>query len=206
MNQAGVNFIKLHPEQFFAFLKENNYPVYHRSPIFFRDFQYGLWRFLQESQTKVPYASIERIAREVIEDFESRGLVRKISRQNYELRMPEFTTVFPTGGSSTTTAPPQAKPAPASGPAAKQAPAATPVAGGDDDKAAKVAELQAKMAAARAAKEAGGTAPEAGAAPAAVSAAPVSAGDKEAKIAELKARMEEARRRREAGITEPNSK
>jgi hypothetical protein len=228
MNQAGVNFVKFHPDQFFAFLKENNYPVYHRSPIFFRDFQYGLWRFLQESQTKVPYADIERVARDVIEDFESRGLVRKISRQNYELRMPEFTTVFPTAAEGKVApAPPKAKPAPASTPAATQPPAAAPAAapkaappgaGGDDEKARKIAELQAKMAAAKAAKE-GSAAPApaapaepapppaaaAPAAPAATPAAPAVAGDKAAKLAELQAKMAEAKRRREEGLTEPNS-
>lgn len=167
MNQAGVNFIKFHPEQFFAFLKENNYPVYHRSPIFFRDFQYGLWRFLQESQTKVSYSEVERMARDVIEDFESRGLVRKISRQNYELQMPDFITVWPTAeDGKVATAPPQGKPAPASGPAATQAPAATPVTGSVSaapatagDKDARIAELKAKMAEARQRREAGITEP-----------------------------------------------
>jgi hypothetical protein len=163
MNQAGVNFVKFHPEQFFAYLKENNYPVYHRSPIFFRDFQYGLWRFLQESQTKVPYSDLERIARDVIEDFEARGLVRKISRQNYELRMPEFTTIWPTAEEGkVATAPPQGKPAPASGPAATQAPAASPagapssgIALSGGTKEEKIAEIKARMAEARQRREAG---------------------------------------------------
>src|SRR5688500_4372728 len=155
MNKAGVNFIKFHPEQFFAFLKDNNYPVYHRSPIFFRDFQYGLWRFLQESQTKVAYADVERMAREVIEDFEARGLVRKISRQNYELQMPDFTTVWPTAEEGkVATARPQGKPAPASGPAATQTAAASPATGsvaaaGGGDKASQIAALKVTMAEAR---------------------------------------------------------
>lgn len=227
MNQAGVNFVKFNPEQFFAFLRENNYPVYYRSPIFFRDFQYGLWRFLQESQTKVAYADIERIARDVIDDFEKRGLVRKISRQNYELQMEEFTTVFPTMSyTAEPTAPakpiPAAKPAAAPAAAAPAAPAPAAAAGTpEEEKARKIAELQAKMAAAKAAKE-GGTAAPASAAPAASApavaetaaaapavaaapAAPLGDADKAARLAELKVKMEEAKRRRESGETSSNS-
>lgn len=178
MNRAGVNFVKFHPEQFFAFLKENNYPVYHRSPIFFRDFQYGLWRFLQESQTKVAYAEAERMARDVIEDFEARGLVRKISRQNYELQMPDFTTVWPTDDAKVAPAATQAKPV-----AAAKAPAA---------KAPAVAVATAQEAAAVAAEPVA----------AAPVAAPVAAGDKESQVAALKAKMAEARQRLLDGVTE----
>jgi hypothetical protein len=178
MSQSGVNYVKFYPERFFEYMRDNRYPVFHKSPVFLRDFQYGLWRFLQENQTKVPYADMERIAAEVIEEFTARGILKTINRQTFELNMPEFIAVAP---SLPAPSAPKGKPAPASGPAAKEQPAATPVAG--------------ESAAAPAA------------APAASSSAPVTAADvaqmtpeqKAAKLAEIQAKMAEAKAKRLAG-------
>jgi hypothetical protein len=189
-NPAGLNHVKTHPEEFFTYLKNNRYPVFFRSPIFFRDFQYGLWRYLQANSVWFSYKKIEKIAREVIDAYETRGLVRKIDPMNYELQMPEFLT------------PPPATPEPAT-PAAKPAAAPAPPAPADgvpsaavsatvDDKAAKLAELQAKMAAAKAAKE--------GVAALAPAASPAGGDvEKARKLAELQAKMAAAGAAREGG-------
>jgi NADH-quinone oxidoreductase subunit I len=95
-------------------------------------------------------------------------------------------------------------PAPASAPAATApaAPAVPPSIAGDDDKARKLAELQAKMAAARAAKEGGASAPAPSPAPPAEAAAPATPeapaasnedAEKAARVAAMKAKIEEAR-------------
>jgi hypothetical protein len=166
----GLNYAMLYPEEFFGFLQANRYPVYHKSPIFFRDLQYGLWRFLQQDQAKVSYADVERFAHEIIDVYQKKGILRKINRQTFELVMPEFTTVFESSAPATAAAP-KGKPAPASGPAANQAPAASSVqnmsaaemkAQADasgmsaEEKSAKIAELQRKMAEAKARRLAGG--------------------------------------------------
>lgn len=171
MSQSGVNYVKFYPQRFFEYMQENRYPVYHKSPIFFRDFQYGLWRFLQENQTKIPYADMEKVAAEVITEFKERGIFREINRQTFELNLPEFITVWPTADDGKgATAPPKGKPAPASGPAANQTPAATAAAGGSsapisvadaaamspEVKAAKIAEIKQKMEEAKARRLAGG--------------------------------------------------
>lgn len=212
MEQSGINVVKSDPRRFLDFLKSNKYAVYHRSNIFFRDFQYGLWRFLKENQTKVSYADMERLAGDVVADWEGKGMLKRINRQSFELNMPEYSLGgVPTAEDGMTeTAPSKGKPAPASGPAATQAPAATD----DPEKAAKLAELQAKMAAAKAKREGGDDpAPAAAAAPAPAAAAsttsvpsevklhvpPGTDADKAAKIAALQAKMAAAKAKREAG-------
>lgn len=208
MEHTEIKAIKSNPTSFLEFLRANRYPVYHKSNLFFRDFQYGLWRYLKENQSKVPYADMEKVANEVITDWEWRGLLKRVNRQSFELNMPEFATI-PGVGTEGEPEAPKGKPAPASGPAATQAPAATPVAPDDPEKAAKMAELQAKMAAAKAKREAeaGG-----GAAPATAQAAPKTAApaaelaippgtdpDKAAKIKELQEKMAAAKAKRESG-------
>jgi hypothetical protein len=175
MSQSGINYVKFYPQRFFEYMQENRYPVYHKSPIFFRDFQYGLWRFLQENQSKIPYADMEKVAAEVIAAFKESGIFREINRQTFELNLPEFITVWPTAeAGKSATAPPKGKPAPASGPAANQAPAATPAAGG-------------------------ATAGASGAPISIADAAAMSPEVKAAKIAEIRQKMEEAKQRRLAG-------
>lgn len=166
MSQSGVNYVKFYPERFFEYMRDNRYPVYHKSPIFFRDFQYGLWRFLQQDGVKISYAEVEKHSADVIKAFKERGIFREINRQTFELNLPEFITVWPTAeDGKTATAPPKGKPAPASGPAATQTPAAGAAAGGGasgapisvadaaamspEVKAAKIAEIKAKMEAAK---------------------------------------------------------
>jgi hypothetical protein len=131
MAQAGINFVKYYPDQFFAYLKAQDYPVYHKSNFFFRDFQYGLWKFLTENRTKISYADVEKMAHDVVDEFEKQGLLRKINRQSFELNLPPFQTNFPTQGfGPAPTAPPAAKgkaaAKPAAAPAAAAAGAAAP--------------------------------------------------------------------------------
>jgi hypothetical protein len=152
MKDSSLHIAKSEPKRFLDFLRRNRYEVYHRSNLFFRDLQYGLWRFLQESQSKVSYADMERLTKELVDDWEGKGMLKRINRQSFELNMPEYVVVVPTAEAGMKeTEPPKGKPAPASGPAATEAPAATD----DPDRAAKLAELQARMAAAKAKREAG---------------------------------------------------
>jgi hypothetical protein len=154
MELSEIKAVKSDPRRLLQFMKDNRYGVYHKSNIFFRDFQYGLWRYLNRDQVKIPYAKMESLTKEVIDQWELMGILKRVNRQSFELNMPEFTAVSAAiEEGKTETEPPKGKPAPASGPAATQAPAATEV---DPEKAAKLAELQAKMAAAKAKREAGG--------------------------------------------------
>ena len=95
MAHPDITTVKADPRRLLDFLRENRYAVYHRSNIFFRDFQYGLWRYLKRDQTKVPYADMENVAAEVIEAWERQGTIRRIDRQSFELNMPEYVMVWP---------------------------------------------------------------------------------------------------------------
>jgi hypothetical protein len=191
MSQAGINFVKYYPDRFLAYLKANDYPVYHKSNIFFRDFQYGLWKFLKENQTKVSYEKMEGIAREIAEAYEEQGIFRKINRQSYEVNLPAFATVFPTAGfgPAPTAPPPKAPPKPAAAP--KPAPAPKPA-------AAEAPAAPAPKPAAAAPASAPGAASTSNAASVAAAAA-MSDEEKAAKIEEMKRKMEEAKARRLAG-------
>ncbi len=201
MEHTDVKGVKKDPTLLLDFLKSNKYAVYHRSNIFFRDFQYGLWRYLRENQTKVPYADMEKVTKDVIDAWESRGLLKRVNRQSFELNMPEYITIWPTAeDGKNETEPPKGKPAPASGPAATQPPAATEAS--DAEKEAKLAELKAKMAAAKAktaAPEAPAPAVSSAAGPAPLTVPPGTDADKAAKIAELQAKMAAAKAKRETG-------
>jgi hypothetical protein len=199
MSQAGINFVKYYPDRFLAYLKANDYPVYHKSNIFFRDFQYGLWKFLKENQTKVSYEQMERIAREIAEAYEEQGIFRKINRQSYEVNLPAFATVFPTAGfgPAPTAPPPKAPPKPAPAPTA---PLPKPAAAAPAPKpaAAEAPDAPAPKPAAAAPASAPGAASMGNAASVAAAAA-MSDQEKAAKIEEMKRKMEEAKARRLAG-------
>lgn len=168
MARFDVSQIKDQPTQLLDFLKENRYGIFHRSNIFFRDFQYGLWRFLRKDQAKVPYAKIEELAREVIADWESKGIMKRIDRQSYELNMPAYSLIDPA------TLAAQEAPAPVAQKAAAPGAPAAAAGAADPEKAAKIAELQAKMAAAKAKRE-GSTEGDAPSPAAAAEAAPSAA-------------------------------
>ncbi len=191
MKHSAIDIVKSEPERFLDFLRSKRYGVYHRSNLFFRDIQYGLWRFLQENQSKLSYADMERLTQEVVDDWEHKGMLKRINRQSFELNMPDYLTPAPVAQEKKDAGTPKKRPVPPSAPAGD---AARPSAD-DAEKAAKIAELQARMAAAKAKER------TAEAAPVAPPSAPSPADDAEkaAKIAELQARMAAAKAKREAG-------
>jgi hypothetical protein len=139
MGHPDISAVKTDPRRFLDFLRKNRYAVYHRSNLFLRDFQYGLWRYLKENRTKISYAEMEKVAREVIDAWEQQGTIRRIDHQSFELNMPEYVMVWPT------------KETPATEPATTTE-TARPA---DPDREATIAAMRAKMAAARAKREAG---------------------------------------------------
>ncbi len=190
----AVQDIASDPRRFMEFLQRERYPVYHKSVMFFRDLQYGLWRYLAESQTKVPYARIEKLAHDVVDTLKQRGILEQVDPQTFELNMPGFVA---NGGSESATAPAPATAKKESADAAAaptESATSTPDAAADA-MAARVAALKAKMEAAKATRE--GTA-SAATPPDETPSAPATAeGDKEARIAALKAKMAAAKAARE---------
>lgn len=90
-----LNSIKEDPKPLFDYMKENHFPVYHKSGMFFRDFQYGLSRFLNKNQVKVPYGKFEKVALEVAESLEEKGIFRRLNSLGYELNMVDYSLAEP---------------------------------------------------------------------------------------------------------------
>lgn len=203
---SEIEALKADPRLFLEFLRGHSYPVYHRSNLFFRDLQFGLWRYLGRDQTRAPYAEIERLTAEVVAEFERRGILKRINRQSFELNMPEYLArVTLAEDRRRSTEPPKGKPAPATGPAETEPPAATDAS--EEEKRARNAAIRAEREAARARRTQPAPPPpaEAEATEAAAAGVAPATGDpdedaaRKAKIAELRARMAEARARREEG-------
>jgi hypothetical protein len=75
------------------FLKHlrSRFPLIHNSNVFFRDLHYGVMSFLLDHGRKTAYGKAERIAREVAEELEKLGILKKIDPRAWVLVYPEFT-------------------------------------------------------------------------------------------------------------------
>jgi hypothetical protein len=177
MAQPDVSAVIRNPIGFLEFLKDNRYPVIHKSNIFFRDFQYGLWKYLQKDQSKVPYSDVERLAMQVVDDYKRKGILKEVDARTFELNMPLFMIGVPAGtAAAIADAPPKAKaaapaaaatPAPATAASSSAAPAASAAIdmadlmkiyfppGADESTLAKLRDLQMRWTAARARRLAG---------------------------------------------------
>jgi hypothetical protein len=76
--------------EFLNYLK-SQYPIYHKSNIFFRDLQYGVMEFMQiDKNEKVKYSEAEKMAKAVAEFFESKEIFKKLDHQTWVLNYPKF--------------------------------------------------------------------------------------------------------------------
>ncbi len=87
MNPVAV--ITENQKDFLKYLK-SEFPLYHLSNIFFRDFHYGVMNYLMAYKKKLKYFDAEQVTRDVISEFEKTGLLRKIDKQTWLLNYPEF--------------------------------------------------------------------------------------------------------------------
>jgi len=86
---SPVHIIIQNDGEFLRFLR-SKYPVFDKSNVFFRDLQYGVMGYLHERGIKVRLTKAEEIAREVIKEFERRGILRQVNQQGWLLAYPEF--------------------------------------------------------------------------------------------------------------------
>lgn len=81
------------PEVLLGFMRRTRKPVFHKSNLFFRDIQYAVRDYfdtVEREPFSIPEA--ERMAREIVEDYTERGLLRKVGNQAYRLESPEWAT------------------------------------------------------------------------------------------------------------------
>jgi len=81
------------PEVLLGFMRRTRKPVFHKSNVFFRDIQYAVRDYfdtVEREPVSIPEA--ERMARDVVELYTERGLLRKVNNQAYLLSSPEWAT------------------------------------------------------------------------------------------------------------------
>lgn len=76
------------------FLKAK-YPLFHNSNFFFRDFQYGIKRYLEKKGIFITYAQAENLALELSKYFEAQGIFIRTNKLGWRINNPEFTTQIP---------------------------------------------------------------------------------------------------------------
>jgi len=75
---------------FLRYLK-SKFPLYHDSNIFFRDVHYGVWTYLDERLKKrMKYLVAEKVALDVVREFEKQGIFRRVDGRTWLLVYPEF--------------------------------------------------------------------------------------------------------------------
>jgi hypothetical protein len=86
-----IDLLTSNHTEFLKFLK-SQFPLYHKSNVFFRDLQYGVIEyFASVKKMKVPYAEADGIARQLADNLEKKEVLKKLDHQTWVLQYPEFT-------------------------------------------------------------------------------------------------------------------
>jgi hypothetical protein len=79
---------------FLNFLKAK-FPVFHNSNFFFRDFQFGIRKFLENKGISISYSDSEELAKMLAKHFQNQGLFVAINSETWKINYPEFATKEP---------------------------------------------------------------------------------------------------------------
>ncbi len=88
------NLLKNEDKQFLSFLKAK-YPLFHKSNFFYRDFQYGIRKYLELKGIEVSYADSDKLAVELSSHFEQQKIFIPVNSQGWTINYPEFVTTVP---------------------------------------------------------------------------------------------------------------
>lgn len=88
------NILKNEDIQFLNFLKAK-YPLFHKSNFFYRDFQYGIRKYLELKGIDVSYGDSDKLAKELASFFEQQNIFIRVSTQGWTLNYPGFVTTVP---------------------------------------------------------------------------------------------------------------
>ena len=88
------NDMKNDNQIFLSFLKAQ-FPIFHNSNLFSRDFQYGLKSFLEKRGIFLTDINLTILSRQFSEYYETQGIFIKTSDQGWKLNYPEFVTTKP---------------------------------------------------------------------------------------------------------------
>jgi len=76
------------------FLKAR-YPLFHRSNFFFRDFQFGIQKYLEKKEIYISSFDANLIAQKLGKYLEGKGIFQKINNKTWKVNKPEFQTNTP---------------------------------------------------------------------------------------------------------------
>ena len=88
------NLLKNEDKQFLTFLKAK-YPLFHKSNFFYRDFQYGIRKYMELKGIDITYSEADKLAKELASSFEQQEIFIPVNSQSWTLNYPEFVTVVP---------------------------------------------------------------------------------------------------------------
>jgi hypothetical protein len=78
-------------EGFLDFMKDRGYPLYHRSNIFLRDFQYAVRDYIRSTTKKdIGTRKSDAYAKAVIDYMETKGLMKKFANNAWTLEMEKY--------------------------------------------------------------------------------------------------------------------
>ncbi|MBN1446301.1 MAG: hypothetical protein JXA28_00100 [Bacteroidetes bacterium] len=73
-------------DKIFRYMLDNGYPVYHLSNLFYRDVQYAIRDYFRDNHRKdIGWRASDRMARELVEDLERRGVLRPHAKNTWVL-------------------------------------------------------------------------------------------------------------------------
>lgn len=85
-----VEYIVLNADDFLRYLK-SKFPLYHESNVFLRDVHYGLMNYVEDRlRKKLNYLVAERLTSQVIQEFEKKGILKKVDGRTWLLQYKEF--------------------------------------------------------------------------------------------------------------------
>ena len=93
-SKQHLELLKNDHQIFLNYLKAK-FPLFHNSNFFFRDFQYGLKRFLEKKDVEISYPDSEKLAKDFGKYFEEKGIFIPVNDLGWKLNYPEFVTVAP---------------------------------------------------------------------------------------------------------------
>ncbi len=79
---------------FMNFLKAK-FPVFHNSNFFFRDFQFGIQKFLEKKGIDVTYNDAENLAKQLAKLYQDQGFFIEVNSGTWKVNYPEFATKEP---------------------------------------------------------------------------------------------------------------
>lgn len=92
--QKHFDMLKRDETIFLNFLKAK-FPVFHNSNFFFRDFQFGIQKFLKKKEIDVTYADAEVLAKNLAGFFETQKFFIPVNRNTWRINYSEFLTKEP---------------------------------------------------------------------------------------------------------------